>query len=123
MKNKEFENWALKKLEKIQKVLLLEDYYPITISFKEDKTATAQAKFNYPYKSIDIFYSQGLLDNYVEKKYSFIIGVLIHEMVHSLTDPLYDCGYQRFLAKDQLENEREKLTDHIANIILKNKLI
>lgn len=115
-----FEQWGLKKLEKIQKILLLDSYYPITLTKKVQKDSRAEANFNYPYKSIAIYYDDEILKDYNDKKYQEVINTLVHEMCHSLTDALYGKAYNRFITKTELEDEREALTDHIANIILKN---
>jgi hypothetical protein len=123
-KQKEFEKWGLKKLEKIQKILLLDDHYPVTLTKKVlSKNSRAEASFNYPYKSIDVYYNDEMLKDFTDKKYQEVINTLVHEICHSLTDPLYSKAYERFISKNELEDERERLTDHIANIIIKNKLI
>lgn len=51
------------------------------------------------------------------------LATLIHEYIHPLTDPLYCKARSRYVTHDELNDEREALTDHIANIIIKANLI
>ena len=44
---------------------------------------------------------------------------IIHEFCHIITDPLYAVVLD-FPSKKQIENERERLTDHIAQIVNKH---
>lgn len=122
MKNKkEFEKWCLVHLKKLQKILLLEHFHPLKFYFKNTQNeAIATCLFNYPYQSIDITYSKCLYESWEKKDYSHVKNVLTHEMCHPLTDPLYEKATRRYVAKDEILDEREKLTDHLANIILKN---
>lgn len=119
---KEFEKWAMPKLQKIQKILLLEHYQPLQLDVSDSENVS-ESLYHYPYQTISIRYSKNTLKDFKEKKYEDIMHMLIHEMCHPLTDPLYGTGFERFITKDQLEKERERLTDHIANIILKNNLL
>ena len=118
---KEFEAWAMPRLLKIQKILLLEHFQPIDLKY-DPKSSVASCHHSYPYNSIRIYYSNQELREFKEDKKS-LMGTLIHEMAHPLTDPLYHVGVNRYVTGQQIENEREKLTDHIANIVLKNGLI
>jgi len=42
---------------------------------------------------------------------------ILHELCHILTDPLYCKSLQRIVSKEEIEDERERLTDTIAAII------
>jgi hypothetical protein len=116
---KEFEKWAMVYLKKIQKILLLDDFHPLSIE-PSNKKNISECKFNYPYKSINIGYSDGVFEDFQKGKIEDVLGVLVHEMCHSITDPLYSKAVSRYVGKDEIEDERERLTDHIANILLKN---
>lgn len=124
MKNKKFEKWALPKIEKIAKIMLLEHFYPIKIKWKKEimYNAIAGFQFSYPYQSLTILYTDKLIEDWKEKDNS-VKNILVHEVTHALTDPFYNAGWQRFITKEVFEDEREKLTDHIANIVIKNQLI
>lgn len=121
MKNKEFEKWAMPIILKAAKIVLVEHFYPVKLVWKKKICDGAMAgfAFSHPYQRMEIQYSNDLIKEWKEEKDS-AKGILVHEVCHALTDPLYNAGFQRFPSKHQLEDEREKLTDHIANIILKN---
>lgn len=120
--HKRFEAYALPILKKIAKILLVEDYAPLTIRYGvQNKEASAECGNSYPYKSIHIKYSDDLVKDWKEGE--DVIPTLVHEMCHPLTDALYVKGTIRFASRQEIEDERERLTDHIANIILKSKLV
>jgi hypothetical protein len=120
---KEFEAWALPILKKYQKILLLTDH---ALTFKYDKAKTDENEaamthdYAYPYKETRICYSDNSLEDFKKGERQELKKMLIHELCHSLTDPLYGAGFDRFITKNTLNNERERLTDHIANIITAN---
>ena len=127
MKNthKKFEAWATPHLAKMSRVLLLDHFHPVSISYDQ----AAVGKFflccdhQYPYQTIHLSYGDAALRAFEKKDYATLLNSLTHEMVHPLTDALYSVAFNRFVTNTQVENEREKLTDHIANIVLKGKLI
>ena len=122
--HKAFQAWCLPYLTKLRKILLLHDFYPINFQHGvQNSDAHADCHFHYPYKTITIGYSDALIKDWKAKKYSAVIGVLTHEMCHPITDPLYAKAASTWRTKGEVEDERERLTDHIANIILDNKLI
>lgn len=121
---KSFEKWALPLLKKIQKVTLLDHYEPLTLEYKKDiGDPLATCDFHYPYQSITISYGDQLLSRFKEKKHKEVFGILVHEMCHPITDPLYAKAVTLWKSKQEVEDERERLTDHIANIIIKANLI
>ena len=124
MKNPKFEKWAIPFIKKVAKVVLVEHFYPVKIEWQKEIRGNAIAAFNFthPYQWLIIQYTDRLVEEW-KKSNDYAKNVLTHEVCHALTDPLYNAGWQRFTGKDQLEDEREKLTDHIANIVLKNNLV
>jgi hypothetical protein len=118
---KQFEKWAMNQLLNIQRILLLQDHYPIELEWKEG--SDSECVFCYPYKSIKILYADYLLDEWRKKNYSKVIDVLVHEMCHVITDPFVQRAYARYTTKEDVMDERERLTDHIANIIRINKVL
>jgi len=121
--NKKFEKWAMPILVRLQKIILLEHFEPLKIEFGcKSKHAHAECQISYPYQSITFRYSKECLDDFI-KDPKEVLPVLVHEMCHPLTDPLYDKAVARFSGNKEIEDERERLTDHIANIVLRNKLI
>lgn len=118
----DFEAWALPILHELADVLLLRDFEPIEIEYKKMREQVAECECGYPYKSIMIRYSEELLEDYKQGKLANVVSVLTHEMCHPLTDPLYVKAVQVFKTREEVEAERERLTDHIANIVLRAKL-
>lgn len=115
---KEFESWANDILKRLQTILLLDSFTLQPIEKSGSKAS--ESKLNYPYRDIQIRYSEDLFKDWENEKFNDAIQVLIHEMVHPLTDPLYCVSMDRFVSRDQIENEREGLTDYIANIVIRN---
>lgn len=124
-KRKQFEKYCLAKLHEISEILLITDYYPIEFNQMTETKSGARAKclWHYPYKWLVIEYAEEVFDDYKKGKLDDVIGTLVHEMCHPLTDPLYNIATEVYKTKDEVNNLRESLTDHIANIVLKNKLI
>lgn len=121
-KRKEFELWANKSLKKIQDKLLLTHFElrPIKPSRQNDINL---AYCRYPYKDIYIEYAESTLTSYIEGDKQYCTGILVHEMLHSAIDPLYQKAKQRFTTDKDLTDEMESLTDHITNIIMKNDIV
>ncbi len=118
---KEFEIWANKKLEDISHALLLNNFRILPISASKDTTSYSHNR--YPYKEISIGYGTGVYEDWLKGDKKEAVAILIHEVVHALTDPLYHVGAQRYTTIDDLANSREELTDHIANIIIKHNIV
>ena len=120
MISKDFEKWALPIVRKYQKILLLEDHL---LTFEQSNTVeggiTMHHLFMYPYKETCIQYGSDALAMWKRKDKKTLKEVIIHELCHSVTDPLYGKATNRFIGRDELNDERERLTDHIANIIVK----
>lgn len=113
-----FEEWANTQLKVLQEKLLLTHFtlQPIIASKKN----CSECLFAYPYKDIQVRYSVDVLQDFIDGNTRDAFQVLVHEMCHPLTDPLYGVATDRYCNKTQMENEREALTDHIANIVLKH---
>ena len=116
---KEFEEWANQQLRAIQKLLLLDSYRLEPIESHED-AKFLESKYRYPYKEIVIRYGLDV-NKYWPNEKEYLYNALVHEMCHPITDPFYTKAITRHTTKDEVEDERERLTDYIANIILKLK--
>ena len=116
--NKEFEKWANGKIKKYQKILLLQ-HFRFDFGFdKEMKKETGMTcEFRYPYLDVEISYGTKAELRWKKKKLSLLENVIIHEMIHVITDELYSKATGRFLTRVEIEDARERTTDHIANII------
>ena len=106
-------------IKKYSSILLLNHF---TIKLKEGTEhpeSLAECVFTYPYLN-------GILKVNVEKirqrDQESWNHIICHELCHLVTDPLYDKAISRYVTKDEISAERERLTDHIANLIIKNNL-
>jgi hypothetical protein len=121
IKNKltEKEKTEVKNLVKKYKKILGLDIYDLTIEEGvQDDGALAECVFRYPY--LDNTIRINVLSYRKENKEKRE-KVIIHELCHVITDPLYSKANSRYVSKDEILDEREKLTDCIANIVYKLK--
>lgn len=120
MKNPKFEKYIHKIIEKYAKVLLL-DHSTFEVKYGvNDERSLMESCFNYPYLSITVKYSDDAIKKWKNKE--DVVPIIIHELCHPITDPLYSKACDRYVSKGEINDERERLTDYIANIIVKNKL-
>lgn len=122
-KQKQFERFCNETLRGIQKELLLDSFILHDIKHKEKDDSHAECIFYFPYKDIQVQYSKSLYDEWESGDINSTKATLIHEMCHVITDPLYSVGVDRFTTKATLEDARENVTDHIANILYKKKIV
>lgn len=69
----------------------------------------------YPYLDPTIKYSTRAYGDWKDGKLTK--DRILHELCHVLTDPLYVKATERYTTKNEISDEREKLTDTIAAII------
>lgn len=120
---KEFHSWAEKMLDRYQKILLLQDHHLIFEYDENIKGGTLMTHANsYPYKTTYIRYGDKVMEYWDVRDKDYLRACLIHELCHSITDPLYINATERYITIETLANERERLTDHIANIIMSLKV-
>lgn len=119
--HKDFKKAMMPVLLKLQEILLLQDHLPLDFLYKDDTTAYAECKDPYPYKYITIWYSKKMFDDWV--KGERVDDYLVHEMCHTFVFPLWSKAVDRHATPNEIKEEVERLTDHIANIVLKNNLI
>jgi len=100
--------------------VLLTDMYGFTIKKARDcGDAYMQCAPNYPYLNPTLYYSDRSYDDWKVGKFNE--EVIIHEMVHPITWNLYEKAMERFVSKEELRCEMERLTDVISTIIWKNR--
>lgn len=118
---KKFEEYLTKLINKYSKILLL-DKHTFELHYGVyEQNSLMECVFNYPYLNVTINYGDKVMEKWVNGK--DIKPYLVHEMCHPITDPLYSKATSRYVSKDEILDEREKLTDYICNIVIKNKLI
>ena len=110
--------WIRQMYDKYKSILFIEKYH-----FKVEKTKKeAQylaSEFNYPYLDAKILWSDESLKDWKENRED-AERRLIHELCHTITDPLYSKTTNVYVSKSEIEDERERLTDHIAQIVNKH---
>ena len=118
--NKEFEKYLYNVIKKYSKILLL-DKHTFDLKYPcETKGAKMECVFNYPYLNVTINYSDEVIKQWKNKEN--IIPYIVHEMCHPITDPLYCKATTRYVGHGEILDERERLTDYICNIVIKNKI-
>jgi hypothetical protein len=86
---------------------------------KDKETKYLSIKFTYPYLDPTINFSNEAFEDWKEGKLEE--DSILHELCHCLTDPLYSKAFERFTSHNEIEDERERLTDKIA-VIVRNLL-
>lgn len=107
-----------KVIEKYTPILFLEKY-AIDVEKKNGDNNFLSCRFNHPYLDTTVWYSDRSMKDWVENKKRHERRI-VHELCHIVTDHFYDMATYRYADKGLLEDARENLTDHIANIVYKN---
>lgn len=103
--------------DKYKSILFIEKY---DFKIKKDKEQKYLAsEFNYPYLDAKILWTDASLEDWKKDK-SSAERRIIHEFCHIITDPFYCKATEKYVSKNEIEDERERLTDHIAQIVNKH---
>jgi len=119
MKEKQYVKWVREMFKKYAPILFIEQYHLKVTPLPKDDDTFLSSTFNYPYLDIEINYSKKAVETWSEDKKDSERR-LIHEFCHTITDPIYELSIERYVSKGQLNDAREHLTDHIAQIINKH---
>ena len=112
---KEFKVWIEKQVKYYKPYL---DINLQNIVVKNDnKVDYLQISCTYPYLEPCLKFSDEAVESW--KDGDLPKERILHELIHILTDPLYYKAIGRYVGKDEIENERERLTDKIT-VILNN---
>lgn len=109
-----FEQHCRKIIDKYVPILLLQRH---KITLKKTDCGFMESSFRYPYLNPEIRYSDKALNEW--KRTNDMTEAVVHEMCHFITDPLYAKAVSRFASKEEVEDEREQLTDLLSNIVVK----
>ena len=74
-----------------------------------------ECHFCYPYLSATVRYGEEAEKDYDHGKP--MAHIIVHELCHLITDPLYSRAFDRFTTESALEDERERVTDHVAKVV------
>lgn len=110
-----YEKWVREMFTKYKGILFIEKY---ELYFKKTEEHYLGSKFHFPYNNLTIEYSEKAIKNWKKDKADAECEI-IHEFIHPVTDPLYNLAYRQFKTKDEVEDARENLTDHIAKMVFK----
>ncbi len=114
---KQYEKWIIDMYNKYKSVLFIEKY-DFKVEKDNEEGGYLASKFNYPYLDIKILWSEKSFKDWQKNKKDAERRI-IHEFCHTVTDPFY-AVVLKFPTKQDIENERERLTDHIAQIVNKH---
>jgi hypothetical protein len=95
-------------------ILMLQHF---TFEINKDDGAYFTCKFCYPHFEAVISYSEQANKDFLAGK--DISRYVVHELCHLITDPLYSKAFDRFVSKNEIEDERERLTDWIARMVMR----
>lgn len=112
---KEYQKWIERMYDKYKSVLFIEKY---SLKSEKKQEGYLASRFNYPYLDIVIEYSEESINDW-KKDSKSAERRIVHEFCHVITDPFY-CVSVGYSTKEQIENERERMVDHIAQIINKH---
>lgn len=116
--NSELEEYIKLIIEEFKPLLFL-DRHSINVEYK-DSNEYLSCKFSYPYLDTIICYNDRCVNNFLKHKED-LKPQIVHELCHLITDPLYSKATDRYVGKNEIEDERENLTDLISKIVLNKK--
>jgi len=113
--DKKFETWVRKQVEYYKSYLGLQ---LLTIEIrKSDTEKYLSIGCRYPYLEPFIWYSKEAVSEW--EAGNLTKKEVLHELCHIITDPLYIKATRRCVTTNEIEDERERLTDTIC-VILNN---
>ena len=112
---KQFVKYLEGLVKKYRKILRL-DLSDITIE-EDPKIEYISIGVNYPYKNSIIYFNDKSFGDYKTGKVKDFTSYIIHELCHIYTEPLYIKALHRFTGREEMENERERLTESICQLI------
>jgi len=114
--NKELEEFILSVIKEFTPIMFLERN---SINVKYDKEVNyLECGLHYPYLDTSIIYNNKVVKSFLKNELKDLRYQIVHELCHIITDPLYTKATYRYLGKNELEDEREHLTDLISKIVL-----
>ena len=115
---KQYEIWIRQMYNKYKSILFIEKY-DFKVEYSKDKEHYLSSKFNYPYLDAKVIWGIDAFTDWKKDKISAERRI-VHEFCHIITDPFYTSAVNIRSTGNQIENERERLTDHIAQIVNKH---
>lgn len=97
-------------------ILHITNVRPVFKYKKDLGGALMKCTFRYPYLDNEIQYGDSIINEWKKDKQE-AEQVALHEFCHIVTDAMYAKAISRYVTTQEIEDERERLTDHMANII------
>ena len=113
VKRQKTQRWIEKQVEFFKPLLGL-DSQKISVAFRED-TGYMEITLTYPYLEPTIRFNDKVVKDLLGGDLK--ADRVLHELCHVLTDPLYTKACGRWVSKDEVNDERERLTDTMTIII------
>jgi len=110
---KDFINWIKDQIKFYSPILGI-DLHRIDVEEKQT-TTYLEIGCTYPYLDSTIYFCNKSFEDFKSGKLTR--DRILHELCHIITDPLYCKCNQRYVSKDEVLDERERLTDALAVII------
>jgi hypothetical protein len=117
--HKDFEKYVHSVIEEYVPILLLQRHTWKVVCKQDHKGSIMECVFHYPYLDVTLHYSEQAFSDWCGGR--DLKQVIVHEMCHPITDGLYAKAVSVFKTKDEVEDVREELTDHICQIVLRVK--
>jgi hypothetical protein len=115
MTKQQAKKWIEQKAEKYKQTLFLSGYN-LNVEYKNTNDSIMRARPTFPYKEMCLEFGDEMI-NEIRTNKKQAERIVLHEVVHTLTDPLYIKGTRRFISDQEIEDEREALTDKITMIL------
>jgi hypothetical protein len=112
----DFEAYIEKIIKKYASKLSL-NHFIYLIEYNKDETDYLAMRFCYPYLKATIFYADESLEDFINGH--DLEAHVLHELCHLITDPFYAKATDRYASKNEIEDERERLTDFICHLVFK----
>jgi hypothetical protein len=116
---KDFKKWIERQVKYYSPYLGLSLQKISVIKNEVDDNRYLHISLTYPYFDPNICFSDRAFRDFQNN--IFQKDRILHELCHCLTDPLYCKATERYIGKNEIEDERERLTDKIT-IIIRNIL-
>lgn len=111
-----FVKWVREQIVHYSPILGL-DLQVIEIEKNETETKFLAMQNNYPYLDPMLYYHMNAVVAWNEGKLNR--DRILHELCHCITDPFFEVAISRHSSKQEILDQRERLTDTIAAIIRK----
>lgn len=87
---------------------------------KDSSQKYLACRYNYPYLDGAVLWTDASYKDWADGTDDGHERKIVHELCHLITDPFYTRAGERYVTMAALEDERERLTDHIAVMAYKN---